>query len=76
MPRIVTHRDQTGEAYYVFVDDPTRHARIHFAQCRHCNHGQGRQVPGQEPGDWSGTFETYAEAWEHARQQPRLFGRG
>lgn len=49
-------------------------ARIHRADCRFCNYGQGIQPHKQEGrnGRWHGSFATYPEAVTAAR---RLKGR-
>jgi hypothetical protein len=54
--------------FYVYHDPPTSWARIHYADCRDCNHGQGQHgMAGGTTGKWY-SFATYQEAEDFARK--------
>ena len=49
--------------FWVYEHFSNKRARVHAADCRYCNHGQG--VGGDQTNDddkWHGPFKTYAEA--------------
>jgi len=52
-------------------------ARIHRADCTHCNDGRGIHPDKEEGrnGQWDGPYLTYSEAIEKARQLRQLEGR-
>ena len=54
--------------FWVYEHFSNKRARVHTADCRYCNHGQG--VGGDQTNDddkWHGPFKTYAAAEGHAQ---------
>ena len=54
--------------FHVYLNHPNNKARIHYADCRSCNHGKGRTV-GKDPnnGDWIGPFDESTARMKAAR---------
>lgn len=50
--------------YYVNIDQPTRIATVHKAECPHCNNGRGQsgRGPALQTSTWRGPFGTGAGA--------------
>jgi F-type H+-transporting ATPase subunit beta len=49
--------------YYVYEDLPTSRARIHRANCRFCNHGNGLHgLRNDQDCRWHGPYTTLEEA--------------
>lgn len=53
-------------AFYVKVIPPSRRARVHKGECRHCRNGQGQagQDKGTGPTYWKGPFPKFQKATE------------
>lgn len=53
-------------AFYVKVIPPSKRARIHTSECKHCNGGDGQanQDKGKGPTFWKGPFELFEQAHE------------
>lgn len=51
-------------SYYVKVIPPSKRARIHVGECKHCREGLGQenQQKGNGPTYWSPPFETFEQA--------------
>ncbi len=54
--------------YYVYEDDPTSKAKIHFADCGYCNNGAGIKGTRLNNNRWHGPFTTLQEAEEVAQR--------
>lgn len=50
-------------SYYIYENRQQRRARIHVAECGHCQDGQGKHGFGSATpiGRWHGPFETFVE---------------
>ena len=56
--------------YYVFQAKPIKWARVHFAECHHCNSGKGQEGQHKTASGatgWSGPFDTRAAAFAHMK---------
>lgn len=58
----------TQKPFWVFVDKPTKKARLHRAACGACKKGRG--MHGHQDGQcwWEG-FETRPAAWDYASNE-------
>ena len=58
--------------YWVYVDDPTNHARVHEYWCRFCRDGQGVKDSRLPDNRWIGPFRTLSEADAAMARQGKL----
>lgn len=55
--------------YWFYMNYPTRKIRIHRADCRYCNNGNGiHQNVGQNNGQWHGSFKELEDTLEIAQK--------
>lgn len=54
--------------FWVFIDKPTKKAKIHRTGCGACKRGRGMHGHRQSQCWWKG-FDTYTTAWEYANQE-------
>ena len=59
--------------YWVFIDKPTKKAKLHLATCGACKGGQGMHGHRENECWWKG-FSTRNSAWDYAVQEARKIG--
>ena len=56
-------KERDEAMFYGYDNHPHKRVTIHHADCRECNHGEGKRGTGPTPnGDWTRGFATVAEA--------------
>lgn len=59
---------KASNTYYVYEDDPTNSAKIHFSHCSYCKNGYGTKGTRLNDNRWHGPFDTLQEAEKVAQR--------
>jgi hypothetical protein len=62
-----------SQPFWVFIDKPTKRAKLHRAECGACKGGRGVHGHQAESEYWWKGFSTRLGAWEYVRREAGKF---